>query len=85
MAEYKNLSWSRVIKVHGFLPGLEEKYEIGPDLFSELQHMQAIDIDSTPEWEPLFDPMEFQKLSATSILKIGSSMRTNSETMPRRS
>ena len=61
MAEYKNQSWSRVIKVDGFLPGLEEKYEIGPDLFSELQHMQAIDIDSTPKWEPLFDPTEFQR------------------------
>ena len=23
--------------------------------------MQAIDIDSTPEWEPLFDPVEFQR------------------------
>ena len=22
--------------------------------------MQAIDIDSTPEWEPLFDPVAFQ-------------------------
>ena len=61
MAEYKNQSWSRVTKVDGYLPGLEEKYEIGPDLLSELQHMQDIDVDSTPEWEPLFDPAEFQR------------------------
>ena len=36
MVEYKNQSWPRVIKVDSFLPGFEEKFEIGPDLFNEL-------------------------------------------------
>ena len=49
-----------MISLQSFLPGEQERHQLGPDLVAELEAMHRINEDSLPEWLPKFDPIAFQ-------------------------
>ena len=59
LADYRLLSWTRLIQTDGFEPGLERKWPMGPDIVEECQtlsEMPAVDPDG---WQPIFEPTDF--------------------------
>ena len=69
MQKYDNEYWTRVISLQSFLPGEQERHQLGPDLVAELEAMHRIDEASLPEWVPKFDPITFQNVHPQIAIK----------------
>ena len=52
-----------------FLPGQQERYELGPDVAAEVDEMYRLDVDAKPELDLLFDPQAFQQEHPQPLLK----------------
>ena len=61
LLKFANLYWTRVIQLREFVPELQESFKIGPDVAEEVDKMYRIDVETLPEWTPLFYPQSFQQ------------------------
>ena len=52
-----------------FLPGQQERYELGFDVAAEVDEMYWLDVDAKPELDLLFDPQAFQQEYPKPLLK----------------
>jgi len=52
-----------------FLPGQQERYELGPDVAAEVDEMYRLDVDAKPELDLVFDPQAFQQEHPQPLLK----------------
>lgn len=64
--EYKNLYWTRLITVEGFVPSpgiladdQRFRWPLGPDIVEECNAVADLPAVEPGEWAPLFDPQRF--------------------------
>ena len=62
MNEYKNLYWTKLIRVEGYLEGMDRKYPLGPDIFEECRAVANMESVNSDSWAALFEPTDFNEL-----------------------
>ena len=58
-ALYKNLNWTRLIDLDHHQPEERRNWPVAPDIADEFDELFIIDEDALPEFQPLFNPVEF--------------------------
>ena len=56
---HSNEYWTRIIALEDFLPNVQDRFPIGPDLAYEMDNILRIDAATLPDWEAEFDPISF--------------------------
>ena len=61
LENYRTLNWSRLISVHQFEMEESRMWPVGPDIVEECQSVAALPRDSSSNWAPLFEPVDFNE------------------------
>ena len=56
LVDYKNLFWTRLIRIEGYESGHSRKYKMGPDIVEECVAVIQMPEPHEPQWKPIFEP-----------------------------
>ena len=59
LIDYKNLSWTWLMTIEDYEPGISRKFRLGPDIVEECNAVKELPDQAQPEWKPLFEPNDF--------------------------
>ena len=62
MNEYKNMYWTKLIRVEGYLEGMDHKHPLGPDILDECRAVANLEVVDPGSWAPLFEPSDFNDM-----------------------
>ena len=61
LEDYRHLYWTRLMVLEGYETGQERKWPLGPDVVEECQAVEQLPEARQHEWEPLFEPADFNE------------------------